>query len=128
VRSITLLFTPRGTAIQVLGEKLGQSDLSRNRHAGTDRRRDVTPASVPARTRHAAPVLGVQALPLLPKEPRAFPRPLEVCARHVLLPYAPPGRATLGPVVRSLPCPARAPAEAPPYRCEKSPLRHVRRL
>jgi hypothetical protein len=68
-----LLFTPRCTAVQVLGEKLGQSDLSRNRHAGTDRRGDVAPARAPTRARQAAPILGVRAA-RLPKSLHA-PRP-----------------------------------------------------
>jgi hypothetical protein len=70
-----------------------------------------------------------RVVPASPSEPHRvpfqgtlhLPKTLEVRAHHVLLPHAPPGRATLGPAVRQLFCPTRAPAEVLPYHGEDPP-------
>jgi hypothetical protein len=105
-----LLLTPRCTSIQVLGEKLGQSDLSRNGRAGTDRHRDV------ARARPRRP----QCAP--PEVARAFPRhsvhrgPLKSTHATWSLALAARPRTTLSASPSAGPSPVRArPPRLPPY-------------
>jgi hypothetical protein len=55
VRSITLLFISRGTAVQILGENCAQSCLDEIDSAALQPHRDVAPAKCRARPRHAVP-------------------------------------------------------------------------
>jgi hypothetical protein len=86
-----LLFTSRCTSVQVLGEKLGQSDLSRHGRVGTHRRRDVAHA-------RASLALGVRAPPAPSQGTLRIPEALKVHGPRVA-PTRAAGRATDGPSV-----------------------------
>jgi hypothetical protein len=114
-----VLFTPRCTSVQVLGEKLGQRDLSQNGRTRTDRRHDVAHAHARrARPRRPSPACVFPKVARLPEVPLAFPRPHSPQDAS----KSPPPRATLSPPDRTGCCPpvrrecaARAPTEALPY-------------
>jgi hypothetical protein len=131
VRSTTLLFIPRSTSVQVLEEKLGQSDLRQNVHAGTYRRRDVAPtrapARVPGRARPRCPSLGPSP-EVAPSQDHAIPRlhafpsrtrteapesllvrPLPPGARRYISGGQPSRRAFVPPPPRLVPQPAALP-------------------